>query len=147
MFRYGERKVTKESDVFSYGVVIVQLVTIWDPELDLGVPSESGRRIWHWRHNCLMSSDRPMDAVDPALWGSGYESEILLAMKVAMLCTNEDPELRPTSSEALEMLLQIRNPDTVPVNDDVPTADSDRFPGTDSVNISTGTFRPSGVGY
>jgi serine/threonine protein kinase len=109
-----------ESDVFSFGAVIVQLVTLLYPQWDFSV-----RRIWHWRHECLQSSDRPMDAIDPLLRGSGYEDEILLAMKVAMLCTNEDPEQRPTSSEALEMLLQIRNPDTVPWNDDVPTADSD----------------------
>jgi hypothetical protein len=116
---------SKESDVFSFGVVIVQLMTLWNLEWDFGVEKMSGRRIWHWRDKCQLSSDNPMAAIDHAIRFSGYEGEILLAMKVAMLCTNEDPERRPTSSEALKMLLQIRNPDTVRGNDDVPTADSD----------------------
>jgi serine/threonine protein kinase len=110
MFRYS-----RESDVFSYGVVIAQLVTGRSPADQFVV--ENGGSIGQWLHKCLQSSDGAMEAIDPALRSSGYVSEILRAMEVAVSCTNRRPTQRPTSTAALKMLLQIRNPDTVPGKD------------------------------
>jgi hypothetical protein len=118
MFRYS-----KKSDVFSFGVVIAQLVTRRSSTEFSGLVYEGS--IGQWLRICLRSSYGAMAGIDPALLGSGYEPEIRLAMKVAVFCTDRDPELRPTSTEALKMLLQIPNPDTVPRNDDVPRADCD----------------------
>ena len=67
--------------------------------------------IGQWLHKCLRGSNAAVDAIDPALRGSGYEAEILLAMKVAVICTNQEPQQRPRSTEVLKMLLQIRNPE------------------------------------
>jgi serine/threonine protein kinase len=110
MFRYSMK-----SDVFSYGVVIAQLVTGRSQTEFSGLIFEGS--IGQWLRKCLQSSDGAIDAIDPALRGSRYEDEILRAMKVAVVCTDRDPVDRPTSSEALKMLLQIRNPDTVPSAD------------------------------
>ena len=94
--------------MFSFGVVIAQLVTARNPTDQFIV--ENGGSIGQWLQRCLQSS-HAVDAIDPALLGSGYETEILLAMKIAVFCTNQEPTQRPKSSEVLKMLLQIRNPD------------------------------------
>nr|APU94844.1 leucine-rich repeat receptor-like protein kinase [Pohlia nutans] len=106
-------RYSQKSDVFSYGVVIAQLVTVRSPTEQFIV--ENGGSIGQWLQKCLQSGN-PVEAIDPALIGSGYEAEILLAMKIAVFCTNLDPLQRPKSSEVLKMLLQIRNPDPVPTD-------------------------------
>lgn len=106
-------RYSQKSDVFSYGVVIAQLVTARAPTDQFIV--ENGGSIGQWLQRCLQTSNG-VEAIDPAMVGSGYESEILLAMKIAVFCTNIDPMLRPKSTEVLRMLLQIRNPDPVPMD-------------------------------
>jgi hypothetical protein len=127
-------------------VVIAQLVTARKPTDQFVV--ENGGSIGQWLHKCLQTSSGAMEAIDPALQGSGYEAEILLAMKIAVFCTNLDPQQRPKSTEVLKMLLQIRNPDPVPApgNLSADSADSDtpiissgplRFPGSESTTLSS----------
>lgn len=112
MCRYSQK-----SDVFSYGVVIAQLVTGRNPT-DHYI-EEHGGSIGQWLHKCLQSG-KGVDAIDPALQGSGYETEILLAMKIAVFCTNLDAHQRPKSTEVLKMLLQIRNPEPgTPPNENI----------------------------
>lgn len=143
MFRYSQK-----SDVFSYGVVIAQLVTARNPTDQFVV--ENGGSIGLWLQRCLQSSNGAVEAIDPALQGSGHEAEIVLAMKIAVFCTHADPLQRPKSTEVLKMLLQIRNPDPdlVPVDDNLSadSADSEttpmtlsgplRFPGSESTTMS-----------
>lgn len=93
--------------------MIAQLVTARNPTDQFVV--ENGGSIGQWLQNCLQSSNG-VEAIDPALLGSGYEAEILLAMKIAAFCTQPDPQQRPTSGVVLKMLLQIRNPDPVPTD-------------------------------
>ncbi|KAG0570126.1 hypothetical protein KC19_6G140700 [Ceratodon purpureus] len=101
-------RYSQKSDVFSFGVVIAQLVTARSPTDQFVV--ENGGSIGQWLHKCLQSNNG-VDAIDPALQGSGYETEIQLAMKIAVFCTNQEPQQRPKSTEVLKMLLQIRNPE------------------------------------
>lgn len=93
--------------MFSFGVVLAQLLTAREPTDTFFV--ENGGNIGNWINKCLATGNGE-EAIDPALRGSGFEAEILLAMRVAIFCTKEDPLERPKSSEVLKMLLQIRNP-------------------------------------
>lgn len=87
--------------------MLAQLVTAREPTDTFFV--ENGGNIGNWLNKCL-AAGHGEEAIDPALRGSGLEAEILLAMRVAIFCTKEDPLERPKSSEVLKMLLQIRNP-------------------------------------
>ncbi|XP_024385704.1 uncharacterized protein [Physcomitrium patens] len=139
-------RYSQKSDVFSFGVVIAQLVTARNPTDQFVV--ENGGSIGQWLHKCLQSSNG-VEAIDPALQASGYETEILLAMKIAVFCTHVDPQQRPKSIEVLKMLLQIRNPDPVPaernlspdiVESDVmtlPSSDSLRFPVSGATSLTS----------
>nr|APU94837.1 leucine-rich repeat receptor-like protein kinase [Pohlia nutans] len=132
-------RYSQKSDVFSYGVVMAQLVTARNPTDNFVV--ENGGSIGLWLSKALQENNG-VDAIDPALQGSGYESEILLAMKIAVFCTNLDPQQRPKSTEVLKMLLQIRNPEPVfdAHNLSVDSADSD----TPIMSVSSGPLRFAG---
>lgn len=101
------RRYSQKTDVFSFGVVLAQVVTAREPTDTFFV--ENGGNIGNWINKCLATGNGE-EAIDPSLRGSGFEAEILLAMRVAIFCTKEDPLERPKSSEVLKMLLQIRNP-------------------------------------
>lgn len=131
------RRYSQKSDVFSYGVVMAQLVTGRSPTDNFVV--ENGGSIGMWLQKSLQLNNG-VDAIDPALQGSGYESEILLAMKIAVFCTNLDPQQRPKSSEVLKMLLQIRNPEPAGADLGVDSADSD----TPIMSVSSGPLRFAG---
>lgn len=45
-----------------------------------------------------------MEIIDPILEGDFNSKEVVRMIKVALLCTNSSPSLRPTMSEAVKML-------------------------------------------
>lgn len=54
-----------------------------------------------------MTSDNPSKAIDPKLLGKGYEEQMFFVLKIAWLCTLEDPKERPNSTDVKVMLTQI----------------------------------------
>lgn len=134
------RRYSQKSDVFAYGVVMAQLITARNPTDNFVI--ENGGSIGLWLEQALRTNNG-VDAIDPALQGSGYESEILLAMKIAVFCTNLDPQQRPKSTEVLKMLFQIRNPEgAVPIEaaDNNLSADSGDSE-TPILSVSSGPLR------
>jgi len=142
-------RYSQKSDVFGFGVVMAQVVTARNPTDNFVV--ENGGSIGMWLSRALQANSG-LEAIDPALQGSGYESEILLAMKIAVFCTSVDPQQRPKSTEVLKMLLQIRNPEpiTKPADHNLSadSADSDtpimsgssgplRFAGSESTTMTS----------
>lgn len=67
---------------------------------------QNGGSLWMWLRKSLQMNSG-VEAIDTALLGSGYDDEILSAMKVAMICTDLDLDNRPTSEYTLRLLLQI----------------------------------------
>ncbi|XP_074312613.1 putative LRR receptor-like serine/threonine-protein kinase At1g07650 isoform X2 [Silene latifolia] len=93
--------LTYKADVYSFGVVLLEIV--------------AGRSNTKFRpeenHFCLLDKAFVLqqkgdltELVDPRLGMEYNEEEALRMLKVALLCTNSSPELRPTMSVALSML-------------------------------------------
>ncbi|KAF2314136.1 hypothetical protein GH714_023634 [Hevea brasiliensis] len=61
-----------------------------------------------WMRN-VMTSESPMQAIDPKLMGKGYEEQMLLVLKIACFCTLDDPKQRPNSKDIRCMLSQIKH--------------------------------------
>ncbi|GAB4827135.1 hypothetical protein Ancab_034024, partial [Ancistrocladus abbreviatus] len=53
---------------------------------------------------CLRQEGKLMELIDPRLGNDYNEEEALRMIKIAFLCTNPSPSLRPTMSAVLSML-------------------------------------------
>ncbi|KAJ1267921.1 hypothetical protein BS78_07G095900 [Paspalum vaginatum] len=100
--------VSTKSDMFSFGVIVLEMVTgrrnnsPYDSEIDsVSVLSH----VWDkWR------SGSTADVVDPLLAELGYqESEVLNCIEIGLLCVQENPADRPDAST---VVLMLRSPTT-----------------------------------
>ncbi|CAH8299185.1 unnamed protein product [Eruca vesicaria subsp. sativa] len=96
---YGE--LTEKADVFSFGVVAMEIVSGKSNMKQ----TESSDHIWlmNWALTLQERGDI-MDIIDPVLEGEFNSKEAERMIKVALICTNSSPLLRPTMSEAVQML-------------------------------------------
>jgi serine/threonine protein kinase len=96
-------KITEKSDVYSYGVVVLEVLTGKQP-IDPTIPD--GLHVVDWVRRCR---DRG-DVLDPALRGrsSSEVEEMMQVMGVALLCVSAAPDDRPTMKDVAAMLKEIR---------------------------------------
>ena len=96
-------KITEKSDVYSYGVVVLEVLTGKQP-IDPTIPE--GQHVVDWVRR---SRDRG-DVLDPALRGRSRPEveEMMQVMGVAMLCVSAAPDDRPTMKDVAAMLKEIR---------------------------------------
>ncbi|KAI3981746.1 hypothetical protein MKX01_027731 [Papaver californicum] len=100
-------KFTDKCDIYSFGVVLAVLVMGKLPSDEFFQDTEEMSQV-KWLKN-VMSSDNPGRAIDPKLMGNGYEEQMLLVLKIACFCTQEDPKQRPNSKDVRCMLTQIKH--------------------------------------
>ena len=96
-------KITEKSDVYSYGVVVLEVLTGKQP-IDPTIPD--GLHVVDWVRRCR---DRA-DVLDPALRGrsSSEVEEMMQVMGVALLCVSAAPDDRPTMKDVAAMLKEIQ---------------------------------------
>ncbi|KAJ4894856.1 putative LRR receptor-like serine/threonine-protein kinase [Raphanus sativus] len=96
---YGE--LTEKADVFSFGVVAMEIVSGKSNMKQ----TESSDHIWliNWALTLQQTGDI-MNIIDPVLEGDFNSKEAERMIKVALVCTKSSPSLRPTMSEAVQML-------------------------------------------
>lgn len=96
-------KITEKSDVYSYGVVVLEVLTGKQP-IDPTIPD--GLHIVDW----VRQRGGQLEVLAPSLC-SRPESEIeemLQTLGVALLCVNPSPDDRPTMKDVAAMLKEIR---------------------------------------
>lgn len=96
-------KITEKSDVYSYGVVVLEVLTGKQP-IDPTIPDGSHVVDWVRQH-------RGIEVLDPSLL-SRPESEIdemMQALGIALLCVNSSPDERPTMKDVAAMLKEIKH--------------------------------------
>ncbi|KAK6148333.1 hypothetical protein DH2020_019245 [Rehmannia glutinosa] len=101
-------KITEKSDVYSYGVVLLEILTAKKP-VDPSFPD--GQHMIQWVHDHLKSKRDPVDIIDQKLHGhpDTQIQEILQALGVALLCTSNRPEDHPTMKDVVALLREIRH--------------------------------------
>ncbi|KAJ7566184.1 hypothetical protein O6H91_02G091700 [Diphasiastrum complanatum] len=96
-------KVNEKSDIYSFGVVLMELITgkmPVEPEFGDGVD------IVRWVCDKLQIKDGGLlEVLDPRL-GRGSREDMLPVLKVALLCTRTLPMQRPSMREVVQMLLE-----------------------------------------
>ena len=94
-------KVSKSCDVYSFGILLMEIVTGRKPIEKL--PSGLRRTITEWAEP-LISNGRFKHLADPKLRGNFDESQLKQAISVAALCVQSEPEKRPNMKEVVSLL-------------------------------------------
>lgn len=100
-------KITEKSDVFSYGVVLLEIITGKMP-VDPSFPE--GLHVIQWVRDHLKSKRDPVEILDPKLQGhpDTQIQEMLQALGIALLCTSNRADDRPTMKDVAALLREIR---------------------------------------
>ncbi|CAH1445051.1 unnamed protein product [Lactuca virosa] len=94
-------KATKESDVFSFGVVALEIACGRKP-IEYLAPEKQVRLIqWVWE---LYGTGRLLEAVDPRLGLDFEEKEIKRLMILGLWCVHPDSDFRPSMRQAIQVL-------------------------------------------
>lgn len=104
------RSLTTKVDIFSFGVVIMELFTKKRPT---GVTKE-GQVALTLSHivERSIAEDKALDVVDPALASTlttNEEEVVVQILKLALSCTSEAPENRPESNFVVSYLMKLQN--------------------------------------
>ncbi|KAK1262897.1 Cysteine-rich receptor-like protein kinase 25 [Acorus gramineus] len=90
-----------KADVFSFGVLVLELVTgkknsIFNPE-----PEAHNLLEWVWK---LYKKKRSWEAMDVAMAKTADIDQVASCIQIGLLCTQADPKLRPTMHRVVVML-------------------------------------------
>ncbi|OAY43202.1 leucine-rich repeat receptor-like tyrosine-protein kinase PXC3 [Manihot esculenta] len=100
-------QVTAPGNVYSYGVVLLEILTTRLPvDEDFG----EGVDLVKWVHGAPARGETPEQILDAKLStvSFGWRREMLAALKVALLCTDSTPAKRPKMKKVVEMLQEIK---------------------------------------
>ncbi|XP_048636294.1 probable LRR receptor-like serine/threonine-protein kinase At1g29720 isoform X4 [Brassica napus] len=94
-------QLTEKADVYSFGVVAMEIVSGKSNVKPQG--NDDHVSLINWALALHQTGDA-MEVVDPVLQGDFNSKEAVRMIKVALVCTNSSPALRPTMLEAVQML-------------------------------------------
>ncbi|CAN7077490.1 unnamed protein product [Brassica oleracea var. botrytis] len=94
-------QLTEKADVYSFGVVAMEIVSGKSNTKQKGIVDHVS--LINWALTLQQTGDI-MEIVDSTLEGDFNIKEAVRMIKVAFVCTNSSPSLRPAMSEAVQML-------------------------------------------
>lgn len=113
-------KVTEKSDIYSFGVVLLELVT---GKRAIEEEYGEGKDIVYWVLTNLNDRENILKLLDPKLIISDDSTDDMKkVLKIALLCTTKLPNLRPSMREVVKMLT-----DAEPCNNLASTNSPDKF--------------------
>ncbi|XP_073145553.1 uncharacterized protein [Henckelia pumila] len=95
------RRVNEKIDVFSFGVILLELVT--GKEAHNGDETSSLVE-WTWRH--IQEGKNLADTMDEDIKEAQYMDEITCVLKMGIICTGSVPSNRPNMRDVLQILLR-----------------------------------------
>lgn len=107
-------KVTEKCDIYSFGVVLLELITGRTPVQ----PLEQGGDLVSWVRRSIIKDRIPVsDILDPTIditkKRSTVVSEMSLFLKIALFCTSSSPYNRPTMKEVIAMMIDAREASSI----------------------------------
>lgn len=100
-------QVTAPGNVYSYGVILLEILTTRLP-VDEGFGEDVD--LVKWVHSAPTRGETPEQILDARLSTVSFtwRREMLAALKVALLCTDSVPAKRPKMKKVVEMLQEIK---------------------------------------
>ncbi|KAK4486076.1 hypothetical protein RD792_008742 [Penstemon davidsonii] len=95
-----------KSDVYSYGVVLLELLTGRKP-VEMSQPSGQENLVT-WARPILRDKDRLEELIDPRLDGKYPKEDFLRVCTIAAACVAPEPSQRPTMGEVVQSLKMVQ---------------------------------------
>ncbi|MFS7922774.1 putative protein kinase RLK-Pelle-L-LEC family [Helianthus anomalus] len=92
---------TKESDVFSFGVVALEIACGRKATDYISLEKQIRLVEWVWE---LYGNDSTLEAVDPSLGSEFDEEEVRRLMSIGLWCVHPDSEFRPSMRQGIKVL-------------------------------------------
>ncbi|XP_042376613.1 LRR receptor-like serine/threonine-protein kinase RGI5 [Zingiber officinale] len=101
--------ITEKSDVYSYGVVLLEILSGRSAVESAGNDS---LHIVEWVNKKMGSFEPAINILEPKLQGLPDQmvQEMLQTLGIAMLCVNSSPAERPTMKEVVALLKEVKSP-------------------------------------
>lgn len=121
-------KITEKCDIYSYGVVLLELLTGKTPVQ----PIDQGGDLVTWVKNYMRDHSMSSGMLDHRLnlQDQAMVDHMLTVLKVALMCTSLSPFQRPSMREVVLMLLESTEPD----EDHIPALTYNLAPKDDAVS-------------
>ncbi|TKY65992.1 L-type lectin-domain containing receptor kinase S.4 [Spatholobus suberectus] len=94
-------KATTSSDVFAFGALLLEVACGRRPIEPKALPEELVLVDWVWEK---YKEGRILGVVDPKLNGKFDEKEVLVVLKLGLLCSNDVPATRPSMRQVVRYL-------------------------------------------
>ncbi|XP_050224012.1 inactive leucine-rich repeat receptor-like protein kinase CORYNE [Mercurialis annua] len=102
-------RYTDKSDIFSFGMILGVLLTGRDPTDPFFGEAANGGSLGRWLGH-LQQAGEAMEALDKSILGEeGEEDEMLMAVRISVVCLSDLPADRPSSDELVLMLSQLHS--------------------------------------
>ncbi|XP_058751217.1 L-type lectin-domain containing receptor kinase S.4-like [Vicia villosa] len=94
-------RATTSSDVFAFGALLLEVACGRRPIEPKAIQEELVLVDWVWER---FKEGRALEVVDPKLNGNFIESELLMVLKLGLICSNDVPTIRPNMRQVVSIL-------------------------------------------